>query len=55
MHLTIYFFFTSLSLGGITTGAVSDLLDSRAISCVVMMYLAVPTVGFQFFLSLHGT
>jgi hypothetical protein len=30
--------------GGITTGAISDLLDARAVSCVIMMYLAVPTV-----------
>jgi hypothetical protein len=30
--------------GGIATGAVSDILDSRAISCVIMMYFAIPTL-----------
>ena len=30
--------------GGITTGLISDLLSARAISCILMMYLAVPTV-----------
>ena len=39
-----FLFLFPLLAGGITTGAISDLLDSRAISCVIMMYLAVPTV-----------
>ena len=33
--------------GGITTGLISDLLSARAISCILMMYLAVPTVSLQ--------
>ena len=33
-----------LHTGGIATGAISDALNSRAVSCVGMMYLAVPTV-----------
>lgn len=32
------------TIGGITTGLISDLLGARAISCILMMYLAVPTV-----------
>ena len=31
-------------IGGITTGALSDVINARAISCVIMMYCAVPTV-----------
>uniref|UniRef100_A0A1X7UQD1 Major facilitator superfamily (MFS) profile domain-containing protein n=1 Tax=Amphimedon queenslandica TaxID=400682 RepID=A0A1X7UQD1_AMPQE len=31
-------------VGGITTGALSDVINARAISCVIMMYLAVPTL-----------
>uniref|UniRef100_A0A1X7TVC1 Major facilitator superfamily (MFS) profile domain-containing protein n=1 Tax=Amphimedon queenslandica TaxID=400682 RepID=A0A1X7TVC1_AMPQE len=31
-------------IGGITTGALSDVINARAISCVIMMYLAVPTL-----------
>lgn len=31
--------------GDIITGAMSDFLNARAISSVIMMYLAVPTVS----------
>ena len=31
--------------GSIFTGGLSDILNARAISCVIMMYLAVPTVS----------
>ncbi len=34
-----------ISAGGIITGAMSDFLNARAISSVIMMYLAVPTVS----------
>ena len=32
-------------IGGITTGALSDVINARAISCVIMLYCAVPTVS----------
>ena len=32
--------------GGILTGALSDLVGARAVSCVIMMYFAVPTVSY---------
>ncbi|XP_019857467.1 PREDICTED: glucose-6-phosphate exchanger SLC37A2-like [Amphimedon queenslandica] len=31
-------------VGGIATGALSDVINARAVSCVIMMYLAVPTL-----------
>ena len=34
-----------IPVGGIITGGLSDLIGARAISCVIMMYLAVPTVS----------
>ena len=34
-----------ITVGGIITGAMSDFLNARAISSVIMMYLAVPTVS----------
>ena len=37
--------FLSVHIGGIITGGLSDLIGARAISCVIMMYLAVPTVS----------
>ena len=36
-------------IGGITTGALSDVINARAISCVIMMYCAVPTVSHELF------
>ena len=33
------------SIGAIITGLMSDLLNARATSSVIMMYLAVPTVS----------
>lgn len=41
--------FIAVFAGGIITGAMSDYLNARATSSVIMMYLAVPTV------SLHNT
>ena len=40
-----YCYVLYLYTGSISTGFISDLLDARAISCVLMMYLAVPTVS----------
>ena len=37
------------SIGAIITGLMSDLLDARATSSVIMMYLAVPTVSDKLF------
>ena len=37
--------FPMLHTGSIATGLISDLLGARAISCVLMTYLAVPTVS----------
>ena len=32
-------------VGGVLTGGLSDLISGRAITCVFMMYMAVPTVS----------
>ena len=42
------FYYVSL-IGGIATGALSDVINARAISCVIMMYCAVPTVSHELF------
>ena len=34
-----------ITVGGTITGAMSDFLNARAISSIIMMYLAVPTVS----------
>jgi sugar phosphate permease len=31
-------------IGGISTGGLSDIINARAISCVIMMYFAIPTL-----------
>ena len=37
---------TCIPAGGIMIGVVSDCLNARAMSCVVMLFLAVPSVSF---------
>jgi len=34
-----------LTSGGITAGLISDVLDARAVTCVIMLLLAVPSVS----------
>ena len=45
LSLSLSSLFLSVYIGGIITGGLSDLIGARAISCVIMMYLAVPTVS----------
>ena len=43
--LSLSVFPVHVHVGGIFTGALSDIINARAISCVIMTYLAVPTVS----------
>ena len=42
--VAIQYNYITMIIGGITTGALSDVINARAISCVIMMYCAVPAV-----------
>ena len=42
---SIHIPFSYTCVGGVLTGGLSDLISGRAITCVFMMYMAVPTVS----------
>ena len=43
IHVCTFLHYTCI--GGVLTGGLSDLISGRAITCVCMMYMAVPTVS----------